>query len=938
MTARPDCVLHVAGSECARVSCKIGSGPGVVALAAACFMFLSGSNARAETGYLLGTDAPSSGRADTAQSGKESKTDSVPKMIGDGKRAARASVHEALDSARRADREARSSRPAASGVAAEKRDDGQGYYLRTRAYRLEPEPDIPPYVRNLAKTYDAFKDIDWLNIGLDSRARYEYRENSYLPRVNTTGIGDVAQRQYYPFTPWLVRSRLYVGVKDILDPFRLVIEFQDSRAFNSLYQLQNQDINETELIQAFGEIYLKNALGTDAKGQGRSISIRAGRMAFEIGARRLISRNEFRNTTNNFDGFRVRLGEWKNDVDLDSFLMRPVVRYPYAWDRPEWNNWIYGSFLNIRNISPYFTLQPYFIGRHQFGDPLNAASALKVKRDTQAPGFRIYGNYSNFDWDFDVMKQFGTVGTISQTYPYIWGFQNLATPYGGYAQTKQHDAIAYGLEIGYTFADHPWKPRISTGYIYGSGNASPWSSANNNVDTFYGFNQPFSRNDYIGWNNVKDPKIRIEFEPFRDTKIDSAFSAYWLASASDRWDRANLWAPPGNRGTFMGTEWDFRVRQRVNEFINITASYARFWPGSFTSSFAPPVQQQWPPVNLNGAPNFPGQTTTTNGLTARPTNFFYLEATANAFGEGKPIAKIPGSDFVASWDKGAPEPKRPGWTDVYVGLNGGGAWSSPTIAAQVSPWSPPEVAGNAQSVADSTLNRLPTRYTNNLRGFVGGFQLGANWNFQGDAVVGVEADLAGAAGNTNSQWTIGAASNRVAVTPATNPATTRTNTFTTYSQHTTTLAYLGTVRGRLGYLVTPTVQIFGTGGLAYGGVTAANAYVAYRTGGSTLGYFGPQYNGTLVGWTAGGGVEWMFTPQWSVKADYLYYNLGSVDLKDFNYSVVYAPFNPTQNYTNNNNAFGTISQTAAAFSGNVIRAGVNRHFDLATTDSVNRKD
>ena len=128
---------------------------------------------------------------------------------------------------------------------------------------------------------------------------------------------------------------------------------------------------------------------------------------------------------------------------------------------------------------------------------------------------------------------------------------------------------------------------------------------NNNVDTFYGFNQPFSRNDYIGWNNVKDPKVRIEFEPLKNTKIDTAFSAYWLASASSPWDRANLSAPLGNRGTFMGTEFDFRVRQKVNQFINITASYARFWPGSYTSSFAPPTQQQWPPVNWPGgtAPN-----------------------------------------------------------------------------------------------------------------------------------------------------------------------------------------------------------------------------------------------------------------------------------------------------------------------------------------------
>jgi len=48
------------------------------------------------------------------------------------------------------------------------------------------------------------------------------------------------------------------------------------------------------------------------------------------------------------------------------------------------------------------------------GIPLNSSSALKVKRDTQAPGLRVYGNYNNFDWDIDVMKQFGTVGVISR--------------------------------------------------------------------------------------------------------------------------------------------------------------------------------------------------------------------------------------------------------------------------------------------------------------------------------------------------------------------------------------------------------------------------------------------------------------------------------------------------------------------------------------------
>ena len=229
--------------------------------------------------------------------------------------------------------------------------------------------------------------------------------------------------------------------------------------------------------------------------------------------------------------------------------------------------------------------------------------------------------------------------------------------------------------LGYTFSDHPWKPRISADYVYGSGNKSPFDSVNQTFDIFYGFNQPFSRNDYIAWNNIKDPKARLEFTPLKNVQIDTAFSAYWLASAAAAWDRANLFAPLGNRGTFIGTEYDLRIRYKLSQFINLTASYARFWPGSFTSSFAPPVALQ--PFFPQ---SFPGQTTTTNGLTARPTDFFYLEVSANAFGDGNPITKPPGSDFLALFSPEGPPPRPappPSWSDVYVGLNGGGAWSSP---------------------------------------------------------------------------------------------------------------------------------------------------------------------------------------------------------------------------------------------------------------------
>ncbi|TGV14248.1 outer membrane beta-barrel protein, partial [Mesorhizobium sp. M4B.F.Ca.ET.143.01.1.1] len=60
-----------------------------------------------------------------------------------------------------------------------------------------------------------------------------------------------------------------------------------------------------------------------------------------------------------------------------------------------------------------------------------------------------------------------------------------------------------------------------------------------------------------------------------------------------------------------------------------------------------------------------------------------------------------------------------------------------------------------------------------------------------------------------------------------------------------------------------------TGGLAYG-EAEANPDIA--------GYGGKD---TLVGWTAGAGIEHAFSKNWTLKAEYLFVDLGKVDLADF---------------------------------------------------------
>jgi hypothetical protein len=483
--------------------------------------------------------------------------------------------------------------------------NAEDFFVKTRGYRVEPEPDPPSYVRNLSKTqFEQFRDIEWLDVGLDHRMRFEYRENDYRIYNQETPVGVVIPRfRPNPDSIFLLRTRAYLGIHDILDPFRFVLEYQDSRSFNSIYPNDNGTTNQNELIQGYAELYFKNALGNN-----RPLSFRGGRMHLELLDRRLIGNNQFRNTTNTFQGFRIHFGKKQNDWDLDTFGLQPLERLMYKFDRAEEQTWIYGGVLSIRRWSEYITIQPYFIGRKQNGDPYNTiATERSNDRDIYAPGLRIYGLFgkSGFDFDADINKQFGTFG-VTRTVKRKLVQEDL-----------QHDAIGYAIELGYTW-DHDWKPRTSVFFGYGSGDKDPnanfTSNTNDRFDPFYGFNQPWSRQDYYSWDNIITPKLRQELTPTQTLKVDAGVGAFWLASNTDGWNRTGLRDRTGKDGSFMGYEFDLRLQHQLNPYVGWVMSYGRYNPGSFTRD----ASQQL------------------GAYATEPSNFFYFEVSLNAFGDGKP--------------------------------------------------------------------------------------------------------------------------------------------------------------------------------------------------------------------------------------------------------------------------------------------------------------
>jgi len=203
-----------------------------------------------------------------------------------------------------------------------------------------------------------------------------------------------------------------------------------------------------------------------------------------------------------------------------------------------------------------------------------------------------------------------------------------------------------------------------------------------------------------------------------------------------------------------------------------------------------------------------------------------------------------------------PPPPPPLWTGFYVGLNLGGGWAANGGNNSYLPYSDPRYAWGVTPALGLGPNLffLPGGGTtgNNTGGVVGGGQVGYNYQFGTSFLIGGEVDIQG------TSITGGNQGNYAGLYPSPFlPSGGFLTPLFTGNGGNLGLPWFGTVRGRVGWLFTPSLLVYGTAGFAYGGVTALN-----------------QSN-TRTGWTAGGGVEWRFLPNWSAKVEYLYTDLSS---------------------------------------------------------------
>jgi outer membrane immunogenic protein len=225
------------------------------------------------------------------------------------------------------------------------------------------------------------------------------------------------------------------------------------------------------------------------------------------------------------------------------------------------------------------------------------------------------------------------------------------------------------------------------------------------------------------------------------------------------------------------------------------------------------------------------------------------------------------------------------WSGGYVGVNVGYDWGSDRINSVGSPGACQATtfggcgAAPINAVSDASAAALTFNQTLSHSGFIYGGQAGHNWLLHNmlwtnDGVLGVEVDFQGKSDSHSNTFS---SSTPVPGCPALCAAAFVVAQQATVSERIDTL---GTLRGRAGILWGPNTLLYLTGGLAFAHVTSGAAFT--QTGVPLFGAVIQPWSGSasigqeVFGPTIGAGVEWKWTANLSIKAEYLYADLGNV--------------------------------------------------------------
>lgn len=396
---------------------------------------------------------------------------------------------------------------------------------------------------------------DWLILGGEARIRYESLDGQY--RIGRTGSDQA----------WVTRVLFFAGAETKLGDF--AFEFQDARAFGDDRgtPLSASMVNALEVLQ------LSYTLNLARENAGAGHALKVGRFTMNIGSRRFVERNDYRNVINAYSGVHWR-SRWRGGATLDAFYTVPVRKYPrnqddlidneFEADEENWGRRFWGLHLQRPGLAYDSQLDLLVYGLHES----DRSDLPTPNRKVFAPGFRFFRHArpGGLDFDLEGAYRFGSRKRTALDEP---------------GAELDVEAAMLHAEVGYTFRGD-WKVRIGLEYDLASGDDDPEDDVYGRYERFYGTRRRDLGNTGIHGpltrSNVSVAGIRVSFSRGRWDGRAHVQQAR-LDSATDFWVVAGLRDPGGASSRDLGTTFDARVRYWLlpeNLRLEVVGSTLRF--------------------------------------------------------------------------------------------------------------------------------------------------------------------------------------------------------------------------------------------------------------------------------------------------------------------------------------------------------------------------
>ncbi|MHA3791240.1 alginate export family protein [Sphingomonas sp. YL-JM2C] len=376
---------------------------------------------------------------------------------------------------------------------------------------------------------------DGLTLGGEVRARYETIDGQARAGFDSRD------------TLFSLRTRIHAEYRT--GALRFGAELFDSRAYGADRgtPLSTGEVNALEPVQAYVAGDIDGVLGA-----GSRLSLTAGRMMLNLGSRRIVAADDYRNTTNGYTGLRADLAA-RGGIKATFVYTLPQMRRPDdaealrdnrpRIDRESFDAVLWGGVVSRDDMIGRAMIELSFF---HFGERDSPRLATR-DRSLDTFGGRIIAEPAAGRVDYEV-EILGQRGSISRS----------LAPGAGRQAVR---ASFVHADIGYSFRT-AWKPRLSIEFDRASGDRA--GGRYGRFDTLFGMRRadlaPSGIYGAVARANIVTPGIRIEAAPSGRLDGFMAYRPMWLAADEDAFSTSGVRDPAGRSGDFAGHQIEGRLR------------------------------------------------------------------------------------------------------------------------------------------------------------------------------------------------------------------------------------------------------------------------------------------------------------------------------------------------------------------------------------------